>query len=161
MPPFHPIFGHLLTLKSIVDTLPENVYPHVIFRELSKSFPNGIFYIDLWPYSKPLMIVSSLSGAAQVEALDLHKPPEVFDTVDKLTGGPSLLTMHGSMWKKWRRSFSYGFSEKHVQSFAPEIAKQVAVFCELLRKHAVLGEVFQLEELTLRLTLDVIAITTL
>lgn len=69
--------------------------------------------------------------------------------------------MHGETWKRWRALFSPGFNPAYLIGLAPHIADEVAVFCEQLRKKAREGEMFLLEPLTLRLTVDTICSVTL
>jgi sterigmatocystin biosynthesis cytochrome P450 monooxygenase len=71
------------------------------------------------------------------------------------------MTMHGGTWKKWRGLLSPGFAGSYMTGLAPALVEEVAVFCKLLRDRAVKGNVFQLEEHTLRLTFDIIGRLTL
>lgn len=162
MPKFKLIAGHFLALKDTIKALPPNTTLHTVMAQLSKKFPSGIFYISMWPFmSEPLMVVTTPSAASQVQGLDLGKPPALCVPLETLTGGPSLITMHGGTWKKWRALFNPGFSAGYMMGLAPAIADEVAVFCGLLRQRASQGKVFQLEDLTLRLTCDVIGSVTL
>lgn len=106
------------------------------------------------------MIVANPFAASQVEAVR-EKPAAVCETLEVINGGPSLMTMHGAMWKKWRDMFALGFAPGYMTGLAPSIAEEVAVFCRLLQGKAETGEMFCLEEFTLRLTFDVIARATL
>lgn len=130
-------------------------------RELSKQFPNGIFYVNLWPFSKTLMVVATPTVASQVETAFLDKPNEIIGPLERITGGPSLLTMHGSTWKKWRGLFNPGFSASYMIGLASAMADEVALFCDLIGEKAREGKMFQLEEYTLRLTIDIIGRATL
>ena len=161
MPEFKLAAGHFLALKETLMHLPTNTTLHTVMLQLSKKFPSGIFYVNLWPYSGTLMVVSTPSAAAQVQGFELEKPSMLCEPLETLTGGPSLLTMQGATWKKWRSLFNPGFSAGYMMGLAPAIADEVAVFCALLRERARQGEVFQLEDLTLKLTIDVIGSVTL
>jgi cytochrome P450 len=161
MPHWHPVFGHLKALKENSLNLPRNASSHVTFMQLSRSFSMGIFYVDLYPFSYPLIVVFSPFLASQVESLDLTKPNDIYGKVDAITDGPSLLTMHGDIWKRWRKMFNPGFSETCMMGLADGIAQEVGVFCEVLKNMAIEERMFQLEEATLRLTFDVIGLTSL
>jgi sterigmatocystin biosynthesis cytochrome P450 monooxygenase len=156
MPEFRLIAGHFLALKETSKALPPNTTFHTVIAQLSKRFPTGIFYINLWPFSRTLMVVTTPSAASQVQGFNLGKPPILCRPLDTLTGGPSLITMQGTTWKKWRSLFNPGFSVGYMIGLAPAITDEVAVFCGLLRERVSQGEVFQLEDLTLRLTMDTI-----
>ncbi len=67
-----------------------------------------------------------------------------------------MLTASDAVWKKWRSLFNPGFSAKHMLELVPLMVKEIDVFRQILQERARASEVFQLEEMTLRLTLDVI-----
>ena len=141
--------------------MPQDATFHVIVRQIAKQFPGGIFYITLWPFSKTIMIVANPFVASQVESASVDKPAAICSTLEVINGGPSLMTMHGGAWKEWRTLFSPGFANGYLTGLASAIADEVAVFCKLLQEHAKKGQMFQLEEYTLRLTFDVIGRVTL
>lgn len=157
MPKYHPVFGHFIALKECIQALPRNTTMHVVVQRMSRQFPNGVFYLNLWPFNQTLMVVGDPSVAAQVEAAFLDKPAAMCSVLEVINGGPSLQTMHGSTWKRWRALFNPGFAAGYMTGLAPAIADEVAVLCDLLQKRANEGKMFQLEEYTLRLTFDVIA----
>lgn len=161
MPKYHPVFGHFIALKECIQALPRNTTMHVVVQRMSRQFPNGVFYLNLWPFNQTLMVVGDPSVAAQVEAAFLDKPAAMCSVLEVINGGPSLQTMHGSTWKRWRALFNPGFAAGYMTGLAPAIADEVAVLCDLLQKRANEGKMFQLEEYTLRLTFDVIARVTL
>ncbi|KAI3328084.1 cytochrome P450 [Xylariaceae sp. AK1471] len=161
MPAYHPVAGHLLALKECSQVLPRDATIHVVIQRMVKQFPKGIFYLNLWPFNKTMLIVANPSAASQVEAAFLHKPSAMCDTLEIINGGPSLMTMHASTWKRWRGFFNPGFAGGYITGLAPAIADEVAVFCTLLQGLAKKGDMFQLEEYTLRLTFDVIGRVTL
>lgn len=161
MPEYHALLGHFIALGNYIKAVPRDVTMHVVIREMSKQFPKGVFYLNLWPFNKTLMVVTNPSLAAQVEAAFLDKPEGLCRTLEVINGGPSLMTMHGATWKTWRGRFNPGFAAGYITGLAPAIAEEVAVFCRLLQERAQKGGVFQLEEFTLRLTFDVIGRVTL
>ncbi|KAJ2988278.1 hypothetical protein NUW58_g4064 [Xylaria curta] len=161
MPDYHPVAGHLVALRQYSQVVPRDTTIHVVIQHMVKQFPKGIFYLNLWPFNKTMIVVANPFAAAQVEAAFLDKPPEICDTLEIINGGPSLMTMHASTWKRWRGFFNPGFAAGYINGLAPAFAEEVAVFCTLLRDLARDGNMFQLEEYTLRLTFDVIARVTL
>lgn len=161
MPKYHPVFGHLPALKESIQALPRNATMHDVVRHMANQFPNGVFYLNLWPFNETVMVVADPSVALQVEAASLNKPAGMCANMDIINGGASLQTMHGSTWKKWRGLLNPGFAAGYIIGLAPVIADEVAVFCRLLQQRAKQGSMFQLEEYTLRLTFDVIGRVTL
>ncbi|KAK7926459.1 AflN/verA/monooxygenase [Apiospora marii] len=152
---------HVRKLQAAKVGLPRDITTHVMVRKMAKSLPDsgGNFYLNLWPFSKTLLVIANPVTAAQVEAASLDKPAFMCDTMEVINGGPSLMTMHGDTWKKWRALFNPGFAPAYMTGLAPSILDEVAVLCRLLRERATKGggEVFQLEEYTLKFTFDVIS----
>lgn len=162
MPDTHPVFGHLLVMKKAAAALPADTIMHnVVWKIARELFPGGVYYLHLWPFSQTLLIVADAHMASQVEGLGLGKGDNLVKPIETITGGPSLLTMEGATWKRWRRLFSTGFSAGYLVSLAPSIANEVATFRDLLIKKCQQAsggrsEVFQMEEMTVRMTFDVI-----
>ncbi|KAL4764516.1 cytochrome P450 [Aspergillus foveolatus] len=161
MPSFSLLTGHFGALKQTIDGMPPNATLHSIMLKLSQRFRSGMFYINMWPFSGTWLVVATPSGAAQIQSLNLSKPNILRRPLETITGGPSLMSMHGETWKRWRALFNPGFNPNYLIGLAPLIADEVAVFCEQLRQKARTGAVFQLEPLTLRLTVDTICSVTL
>lgn len=156
MPKFTLLAGHFGALKETMKDLPPNTTMHTVIKEMAKQFPSGMFYINLWPFFGTWLVISTPSGASQSQAANFNKPDIATGPLEVVTGGPSLTSMHGDTWKKWRSLINPGFSPSYMLGLAPMIAEEVAVFCDLLRKRAEQGTVIQLEEMTLRLTMDTI-----
>lgn len=161
MPKHNFFFAHLLVLKRHMSRLPRDSTTNTIFLELSKDFPAGVFYVDLWPITRPMLVVNTLDTVTQLQNAPLDKPPEINSAVVDLCGGPSLFTMQEHPWKYWRRLFNPGFSSSHMLQLVPAFVKETEVFCDILRQHAATSEVFQLENLTIKLTIDIIGAVSL
>jgi len=158
MPPYHAIWGHLGALRDAIQKFPHNCIMHVPFTAMAREFPGGMFYFDLWPFSSPLIVISTNEGAQQIQDAEgeLRKPEDITVPIDTVSGGPSLITMYGNQWKKWRALFSPAFASGYILDMAPVMVEEMNIFCCLLRNQADAGEMFQLEDLTLPLTLDII-----
>ncbi|RMJ28726.1 Cytochrome P450 [Aspergillus sp. HF37] len=156
MPEFKLLAGHFAALQQAIQSMPPNATLHSVMLKLSRQFPSGIFYINMWPFSGTWMIVTTPSAASQIQKLNLAKPAILRRPLETITGGPSLISMHGETWKQWRSLFNPGFNPAYLIGLAPAIADNVAVFCEQLRKRACEKELFRLEPLTLKLTVDTI-----
>jgi len=157
MPAFTLLGGHFGALKEIIKTMPPKATIHTVIKQLSTQFPSGMFYVNMWPFFGTWLIVTTPSGAAQCQALNLRKPGILTAPLEVVAGGPTLVAMHGDTWKWWRSLLNPGFNPTYMLGLAPLVAEEVAVFCKLLRQRARQGKVFQLEEMTLRLTVDTIA----
>lgn len=64
-------------------------------------------------------------------------------------------------WKPWRAIFSKAFSAEHVVSLIPDMVDETMVYSETLKKFAEQKQMFQLDLITLRFTIDVIGKTIL
>ncbi|ORY08781.1 cytochrome P450 [Clohesyomyces aquaticus] len=146
MPRYNAVFGHMLVLRQQMNDLPADCTTNHFFLKTTEEFPNGLFYFDLWPFTKPLLVVNSPTAANQLAHAGLDKPEEINLAMHNLTDGPNLFIMEEQPWKVWRPLFTPGFT----------IVLEVNVFCDLLRGQARHGTMFQLENLTIRLTIDVI-----
>ncbi|TEA19169.1 putative sterigmatocystin biosynthesis P450 monooxygenase stcS [Colletotrichum sidae] len=158
MPPFSFLAGHFPVLGKIMRSLPPDSIIHNIMWRISEDFPGGIYYINLWPFAGTVMVISDADAASQLEGPILAKGADIVEPLERITGGRSLLTMQGGEWKRWRRLFNPGFSPSYMMGLAPAIADEVAVFRKNLLERCLKGrsDVFQLEELTLKLTFDII-----
>ncbi|TQN64091.1 Cytochrome P450 monooxygenase aflN [Colletotrichum shisoi] len=158
IPDFSFIGGHFPVLKSFMRGLPSDSIIHNIMWKISEDYPKGIFYISLWPFGGTVMVIADAEVASQLDALPLAKGIDIIVPLEKVTGGRSLLTMKGDEWKHWRRLFNPGFSPGYMMGLAPAIADEVAVFRQKLLDICAGGQtkVFQLEDLTLRMTFDII-----
>ncbi|KAI9686368.1 MAG: hypothetical protein M1822_003713 [Bathelium mastoideum] len=157
MPKYNALTGHLLLLKERLSRLPADCTINTAFLDIAKDFPNGMFYFDLWPFSKPLLFVNTPSAAMQLQQILLDKPEEIDLAFQNLCGGPNLFTMPEKTWRPSRHTFNPGFSASYMLELVPQIATQTRVFCHALRKQAASGGgLMLLENLTLKLTVDVI-----
>ena len=161
------IFGHLLYLKKRMDALPPNAHYQYMFADIAhKHFQSeGLFYIDLWPASGMMMIVTSPLVAAQVAQTNTKICYERAFMLRRffkpIAGGPNLFDIPENEWRPWRGLFSKGFSTEQVTSLVPHVLRETEVYKETLRELAGKKEMFYLDLVTLRFTMDVIGQTIL
>ena len=155
--------GHLLAAKPVMDALPADVHVNVAITELSRKFvETDAFYLDFWPFSRTVLVVSSPSTSMQVtQEYNLPKPVLLHDYFLPITGGANLFTMPEEQWKSWRAIFNPGFSTSYILEQVPNLVEEVSVYCEILREHARKQDIFSLDETTLNLTMDIIGTVTL
>lgn len=164
MPPHHPVFGHLLVAKDIMSTLPGNVNPHYLPGEISRKYPDvgPVFYLDMWPFTLPLLVASSPLAAYQVTQEHSQPKADGHRTYMRpLTDNNDLVSMEGQPWKHWRNVFNPGFSANHLITLVPQILHEISTFSEILRERAGKGDMFSLEEVTIKMTMDTIGIVAL
>ena len=161
------IFGHLLYLKRRMDVLPPKAHYQYMFADIAhEKFQNeGLYYIDLWPASGMMIIVTSPLVAAQVAQTNSQL---CYDRASMLTrffkpiaGGPNLFDMAEKEWRPWRAIFNKGFGTEQVTSLVRHVLSETEVYKEKLRGLARKQEMFFLDPVTLRFTMDIIGQTIL
>lgn len=159
MPPHHPLWGHLALSAEIVRSLPSLAHGNYLGDEVRKRYPdlNTAFYLDNWPFSPLVLIVldpDMMYQLTQANSLPKHEGLRHF--VHPLTGGEVLVTMEGPVWKRWRAILNPGFSLNNIMNLVPSIIEEMMIFKNILQAHAENGDMFQMEELSLNLTIDII-----
>ena len=159
MPPHHPLFGHLLRANDLLSKLPRDAHPSYLPRLIRQAIPDvgQIFYLDMWPFSRPILVVSSPSVAHQfTQEHSLRKSPEVHQWMKPLANNQDLVSLEGHKWKHWRNIYNPGFSASHLIHLVPQILEEVSVFRDVLKERAQSGAILPLEEVTVNLTMDTI-----
>ncbi len=159
MPPHHPILGHIALSARILGGLPKNAHGHYLADQINRMYPDlgPSFYLDTWPFGPPVLVVISpdmMYQYTQDRYLQKHVGMRRF--LEPLTGEHDLVSMEGPMWKRWRRIFNPGFSATHIATLCGSVMEEVKIFRDLLRKHAVEGDIFRLEDHALNVAIDVV-----
>ncbi|KAL4868776.1 hypothetical protein BDV12DRAFT_185662 [Aspergillus spectabilis] len=155
--------GHLLVLQKYVDRLPPNANVSLATQELAREYVDTeTFLMDVWPVYPPMYMTYSPEVAVQVSTkCNLPKADNALSLMHPITGGPNLLAINDSEWKKWRSIFNPGFSVGGgMMDHVPAVVDTVQVFSDILREKVGSGG-FQLDDLTTRMTMDVILQVTL
>ncbi|MCJ1264273.1 hypothetical protein MMC22_004144 [Lobaria immixta] len=158
-PPHSHIFGHLITMGELVSTLPPDLHPHSFPHFLRKKYPDlgPVFYLDNWPVAYPICAVVDPDvayQATQQNSLPKHQINK--DYIEPFVGKYNMLTLEGKLWKQWRSIFNPSFASGHVIDLVPRIIEDTLIFCDTLSTHAEKSDVFSLEDVTTKLTIDVI-----
>ncbi|KAF2475930.1 cytochrome P450 [Lindgomyces ingoldianus] len=155
--------GHLLVLQKYVDKIPPDANVNLAMADLCKEYADTeVFLMDFWPVYPPLLMVYSPDTAVQISTkYNLPKTSMHLKMMKPVAGGPNLISMSGKEWKVWRSLFNPGFSAGSMMENVPHIVDYVNVFCERLREKVEGKEMFCLDDLTTRLTMDIIIKVTL
>lgn len=158
-PPHSHIFGHLITMGELVSTLPPDLHPHSFPHHLRKKYPDlgPVFYLDNWPVSYPICAVVDPDvayQATQQNSLPKHEINKEY--IEPFVGKYNMLTLEGNLWKQWRSIFNPSFASGHVIHLVPRIIEDTSIFCDTLSMHAEKSDIFSLEDVTTKLTIDVI-----
>ncbi|KAE9967037.1 hypothetical protein EG327_011641 [Venturia inaequalis] len=160
MPPHHPLLGHLGLMMEICLSLPRDVIPTVVLADqIRRRYPHldRAFYLDLWPFSLPSLMVISPDLMRQVSQTENSLPKVAFlkAYMKPISGGHDIVTMEGEEWKRWKDVFRPGFSQ--VTELVPAILENIHVFRDLLANKSKIpgdGGAFQLHHSALLLAMD-------
>ena len=158
LPGWSPFWGNLKVLGEVVATLPQDVHGHVLPDVMRKKFPDlpPVFGMDLWPASEAMVVCTSPEACFQfTQERSAPKHPTLGKHLRPLMGPNNLITVEGQEWKFWRGIFNPGFSLGHLTTLVPGIVLDTLTFCNVLVQHAIVGSLFQMEEATMRLTVDI------
>lgn len=132
---------------------------------MRQHFPKkGVFYVDLWPVSSLFMVVVSPQlaiQAAQTSSIACERPYLLKRFFKPIAGGPNLFDLAEKEWKPWRGVFNKGFNSEHILSLVPGMTRTTRTYCDTLGKLAQKRELFHLDTITLRFTIDMIGETIL
>ncbi len=162
-PPHHPIFGHLLIARDCVNKFAPDSHVHLYGDYIRRKYNLGkFFYLDFWPFGGQFLYIVDPDIANQVTiASSLRKSPLVSNYLNKLLGNQNMVSLEGAAWKRVRSMFNPGFAGGHLMTLVPYIVDAAVVFGDVLREKAKTGEVFEMEEIATRLTVDIIGKVTL
>ncbi|KAK8168539.1 cytochrome P450 [Phyllosticta citrichinensis] len=154
-PPHSYLLGHLSLVAQVAASQPFNVHHQVLMFLIAQQHGfDDFFYLDTWPFSDPLLVVVDPSYAQHLT--NLPKSPLITHMLDGLVGKNSLVAMNGLLWKTWRTMLNPGFSLTNLMTLVPEIVDRSIDFCDVLQEHARAGDLFRMEEIATRLTIDII-----
>ena len=149
-----------------MDTIPKDAHYQLAFGNIARQHfaREGLFYIDLWPLSGLYLAVVSpraATQAAQTSSLAYDRPALLKRYFKPIAGGTNLFDLPEQEWRPWRAVFNKGFSTDHVLSLVPGMVKTTSVWIDRLRVIALKGNIFHLDPMTLRFTIDMIGKTIL
>ena len=144
--------------EAIKNTPSDTTFQHQTMFLDRKYNLGGIFFLDSWPVtSDPLIVITDPDLAAQVtQKHSLPKHPIAKTFIGPIVGNSSMITTEGAEWKAMRSMFNPGFSNTHLATLIPNIVDAGLKFCDVLSNHAEQKDIFLMEEVLTRLTVDII-----
>lgn len=119
-----------------------------------------IFFVDIRPVNRPLVIVSRHEIAEQISKASRAFPTSIPKTdmsyFLSLTGPTSILHAPDGKWKALRKRYSPAFAPKHLMTHLPCILEKTLIFVKHLDALAQTGEEFSFATLATNLTFDII-----
>ncbi|TIA28751.1 cytochrome P450 [Aureobasidium pullulans] len=153
-PPHHPIFGHMKIMAEATRASPRGAAGQNVLLMVKHLYDlPDLFYLDLWPLFESICITTHPSISSQFV---LICPEVIGEFMQTISRGDDIVSADGPLWKTWRSAFNPGFSVSHVMTMMPGIVDDVATFARILHEKAVTNELFRMEHLATRLTVDVI-----
>lgn len=154
-------FGHLEILGKVQAKYPADLSPQNMPLLLAQEYPeiasHGLIYMDIWPFSWPMLAVFHPDIMAQfTQDVALPKHSLLNDEFMPFDGGNNLVCQNGQVWKTWRSVFNPGFSAKNLMALIPSFLEEIQVFRDWLEVTAEAGEVIPLEPIVMRTTADII-----
>lgn len=128
------------------------------FGAIASSFDARATYLDLWPFSDPLLIISNATMAEQATSgtsVAVEKPEALRKWLHSFAGGVTMFDGTSEVWRPLRSMFNAGFNSQYVWSLAPAVVREVEVYKDVLRQRAAAGSMCFLDPLTLRFAIDV------
>lgn len=141
-----------------VKKYPADAHPQVIFTNLGlEQNLEGIYYMDLSPFSPSLILISDPVLGLQIQTSPLyHRHPFAVAFLGGIVGSKSLFSTLGAEWSKQRSWFAPAFSLQHILTLVPGMVEEILVFRKHLERLAESGDIFSMNEYAMRLTIDVI-----
>lgn len=164
MPPWNPVFGHLLVLDKTFKKhkLPRDMHMNDVFGPISKEFDesDSLFYVDLWPFLRPTVLVSSPKYAQQAELI-LDRPDALLWSMHPVTGGPSVFATNSTEWRETRNLLLPGFKSNYISNQIVYATDEAETLIEVLRTKAESREMFQLDPVILKYMMNISGSSTL
>lgn len=159
MPPHHPLMGHLGLMLKVALSLPLDIMPTVMLADqIRQRYPHldRAFYLDLWPFSAPMLVVLAPDLMRQATQMEDSLPKVAFlkNYMKPISGGHDLVSMEGEEWKLWRDVFRQGFGR--VTELVPSLVDTICIFRDRLKEQATKHDnsVVKLHDSALLLAMD-------
>ncbi|KAK3940256.1 cytochrome P450 [Diplogelasinospora grovesii] len=159
--PHSYLLGHLPVVAKLTMKYPSDVFgglvPHLLAKEYPEMAKHGLFYMDMWPITAPMLSVYHPDMMTQFcQDTSLPKAELLHYEFQPFTQCRDLLNLEGAEWKKWRSIFNPGFSARNIISLMPAFLEEIHVFTDHLKEAARTGEIIKMEDPAMKLTIDVI-----
>ncbi|KAL1961372.1 hypothetical protein VTO42DRAFT_100 [Malbranchea cinnamomea] len=157
-PPHSAIFGHLGLFGALTRAFPSNTYLHHPFIVISRKYNlPDVFYLDLWPFQPPMLVLCRPDLVAQVTTVKAWPKPAIIQQfLDLLIDRDSIFTADGAKWKYLHSVFAPAFAPAQLRSMVDGMLEEVIIYYDRLVELAQSGEEFSMDEATIALTLNVI-----
>ena len=138
---------------------PPQVHPQAFYTEIATRYNMpDIWYIDLWPFGPPQMIITGAEASMEVTTTKVYP---IHHWVDSWLGtmlGPNVIAaVNGPVWKTLHHMLGPSFSPMAVKSQTATIVEHTMVYHNKLQHLADTGRQFSMDDLTSRAIFDIIS----
>lgn len=159
-PPHDWIWGHLKIMGDLTKLVPADAHPQHMFTLLQRRYNlPGLFYLDLWPFARSMVIVTDAPVAYQItqkRVLPHHEWEDEY--VHAVTGGGGFFTVESKEWKLHRSLMSPAYAPRNLLGVYPKVVEQVRNFRGVLERLATTESVFRMEEMAARFSFDAVGL---
>ena len=109
---------------------PPRTASQYIYTEIATRYSlPAIWYLDLWPFAPPQIILTSTEAAYQVTTATMYPGHAYIDKLLRAMFGPGTISgSNGATWKYLHRLMGPGLSPRVTKSRVPIIAEQALIF---------------------------------
>lgn len=144
-------------MAGIARSLPPDANPQAFAHHLRTKYGLGdYFYLDMWPIVTSQLVIVDPELAAQVTqypsvSQQLDKGDEIRKYLGPLVGEDAMVADSGPRWRRSRRLFHRSMLHGSLLEHVPAMVDDCLLFYGELEKHAIEGDIFEMEDLTARL----------
>lgn len=156
------ILGNLKVMGDYIKRYPKDFHPQPLFTDIARDHNlRGLYYMDLYPFNASFVFLLDPEAAIQVQSNVTQFPRHswALKFLGGIPGSKSLFSTFGLEWQHQRSWFAPAFSMQNLLAMVPGMVEETLVFKEKLTQCAVSGEVFNMNDLAMRLAIDFIART--
>ena len=158
-PPHDFWWGHMKLVGQVMRELPPKFHFQQLMAYIGQKYNMpGVFYLDMWPASYPIMMIHDPGVANQITVTQsLPKHPVNARFLGPLAGKKSIVLVEGAEWKTIRSTILPGFAPQYLSTLQPIINKHIGRFKEKLSSFVAGGESFPLQDPLISLAIDLIS----
>lgn len=158
------LLGHLYIAEECVRVFPKGIHSHTWSDYIREKWNlPEVFYIDWRPFGPLWLHMAEPELANEYIMTKQCLPKSRLETsyLDKFLGENNMASLEGRRWKAVRSMFNPGFSAGNIMTYIDGIVVASLRFVDVLKEKARTNELFELEDVSTRLTIDVIGLAVL
>ena len=153
------LIGNIDIPTDCAQHFPPDAHPHCYYRYIEKKYGARKFmYQDWWPFAPQWLLMNDPEIISKYITTDQSLPKSYMESnfLDMFLGANNMVSIEGAHWKTLRSAFNPGFAPAHLMTLVPYIVDACMTFNNVLARLAKSNELFEMEEISTRLTIDII-----